>query len=52
MKHEKVMFLYGKLGNKRAAKLYCDLHKCYINNKNLFFKKYKCYRCRYRKEVE
>ena len=52
MKREKVLFLYGKIGYKDKARLYCDLHKCYLNRQHLFTKKFKCERCKYRRDVE
>ena len=51
MKEQKVMFLYGKIGKKKKAKLYCDLHKCYVNKQQLFTKNFKCEKCKYKKEV-
>lgn len=51
MKREKVIFLYGKLGYKDKAKLYCSLHKCYLNKQQLFAKKFKCQKCKHKKEV-
>lgn len=52
MKKEKVMFLYGKLNNKKRAKYYCELHKCYLSRQNLFTKKFKCEKCKHKKELE
>ena len=36
-KMKKLCSYIGKLGNKRTAKLYCDLHKCYINREKFIF---------------
>lgn len=47
----KVMFLYGKLGNKNAAKYYCELHKCFLNSQNIFEKQCKRKKCKYRRKV-
>lgn len=52
MKKEKVLFLYGKLRNKNKAILYCNLHKCYIDKHQLFEKKFKCKKCKHKKEIE
>ena len=52
MKREKVLFLYGKIAYKDKAVLYCDLHKCYLSKQQLFSKKFKCKKCKYKKEVE
>lgn len=51
-KNNKVLFLYGKLTNKNKAVLYCDLHKCFLNKRNLFEKKFRCKNCKYKKDVE
>lgn len=51
MKREKVLFLYGKINYKDKAKIYCDLHKCYLSKQQLFAKKFKCEKCKYKKEV-
>ena len=51
-KQEKVMFLYGKLGLKCKAVLYCSLHKCFVNRQQLFRKKFKCEKCKHSKNVE
>ena len=52
MKRHRVLFLYGKLGYKDKAKLYCKLHKCYLNKQQLFSKNFKCEKCKYKVEVE
>ena len=52
MKKEKVMFLYGKLKYKNKAKYYCELHKCYLSRQDLFMKKFKCEKCKHKKELE
>lgn len=52
MKKEKVLFLYGKIGYKSKAKLYCDLHKCYLTKQQLYSKKFRCEKCKHKKEVE
>lgn len=49
---EKSLFLYGKLRHKSKAVLYCSLHKCYLDKSQLFAKKFKCEKCKYRKDVE
>ena len=51
MKREKVLFLYGKIKYKDKAKIYCTLHKCYLSKQQLFAKKFKCEKCKYKKEV-
>lgn len=51
-KNNKVLFLYGKLANKKKAMLYCDLHKCFLNKRNLFEKKFRCKKCKHKKEIE
>lgn len=51
-KPQKVMFLYGKLGPKKRAVLYCSLHKCFISKQDLFRKKFKCEKCIHRKDAE
>lgn len=51
-KQKKVLFLYGRLRHKNKAVLYCDLHKCYLDKQQLFSKKFKCEKCKYRKDVE
>lgn len=51
-KQDKVMFLYGKLGMKSKAILYCSLHKCFINKQQLFSKNFKCKKCKHNKNVE
>lgn len=51
-KPEKVLFLYGKLGAKKRAVLYCSLHKCFISRQDLFRKNFKCERCIHRKDAE
>lgn len=51
MKEEMVMFLYGKIKNKRKALYYCELHKCYISKPQLFEKAFKCRKCKHSKEV-
>ena len=51
-KKEKVLFLYGKLGAKHKAILYCSLHKCFIDKHQLFGKKFKCEKCKHRKNIE
>ena len=51
-KQEKVMFLYGKLGPKRRAVLYCSLHKCFISKQDMYRKKFKCEKCIHRKDAE
>ena len=51
-KQEKVMFLYGKLGMKCKAVLYCSLHKCFLNKQQLFSKNFKCEKCKHSKHVE
>lgn len=51
-KQDKVMFLYGKLGSKNKAILYCSLHKCFINKQQLFEKKFKCLKCKHNKNIE
>lgn len=52
MKNEKVLFLYGKIGYKKKAELYCDLHKCYVNKRQLFEKKFRCKKCKHQRENE
>lgn len=52
MKNHKVLFLYGKLGLKSKAVLYCSLHKCFLNKQQLFGKNFKCEKCKYSKNVE
>lgn len=52
MKKHYEIFLYGKIRNKRYAKFYCKLHKCYISKQNLFEKKFKCEKCKYKEEVK
>lgn len=52
MKREKVLFLYGKIGYKDKAKYYCGLHKYYVSKKQLFAKKFKCKKCKHKKELE
>lgn len=47
----KVLFLYGKLRSKKKAVLYCELHKCYLDKGQLFSKKFKCEKCKHKKEV-
>ena len=49
--NNKVLFLYGKLAKKRAT-LYCSLHKCYLNKRNLIEKKFRCKKCKYKKEID
>ena len=49
MKKEKVLFLYGKVGYKEKAKVYCELHKCYLSKQQLFGKKFRCEKCKYGK---
>lgn len=51
-KQPKVLFLYGKLGNKKKAVLYCGLHKCFISRQDLFRKKFKCEKCMHKKNAE
>lgn len=51
-KPQKVLFLYGKLGQKKRAVLYCSLHKCFISKQDLFRKKFKCEKCIHRKDAE
>ena len=29
--NNEVLFLYGKMGYRKHAKLYCELHKCYVD---------------------
>lgn len=47
-----VLFPYGKLGKKRKAVLYCGLHKCFLSKQNLFAKKFKCNKCKHKKNIE
>lgn len=49
---EKVLFLYGKLSNKKKAVYYCVLHKCYLSKYNLIEKKFKCKKCKHSKGVD
>lgn len=51
-KSKKVLFLYGKLDKKNRAVYYCGLHKCYISKGNLFEKKFRCEKCKHKKEVQ
>lgn len=52
MKDEKVLFLYGKIGSKRKAMFYCNLHKCYVRKSQFFEKKFKCRNCKHSEEVK
>lgn len=52
MKNEKVLFLYGKVKYKNKAILYCGLHKCFLDKKQLFGKNFKCEKCKHSKNVE
>ena len=52
MKNHKVLFLYGKIGLKSKAVLYCSLHKCFLSKKDLFAKNFKCNKCKHRKNIE
>ena len=52
MKNEKVLFLYGKVKYKNKAILYCGLHKCFLDKKQLFSKNFKCNKCKYSRNVE
>ena len=51
MKNEKVLFLYGKLRNKKKAIFYCELHKCYIDKQDLFSKNFRCKKCIHKKNT-
>ena len=51
-KQDKVLFLYGRLRYKRKAVLYCDLHKCFVDKQQLFSKKFKCEKCKHRRDVD
>lgn len=50
-KNNKLLFLYGKLGNKNKAIYYCKLHKCYISKSNLIEKKFKCKKCKHKTDI-
>ena len=53
MKNEKkVLFPFGKLRNKNKAVIYCGLHKCFMSKGDLIAKKFKCNKCKHRREVE
>ena len=53
MKNEKkVLFPSGKLRNKNKAVIYCGLHKCFMSKGDLIAKKFKCNKCKHRREVE
>lgn len=45
------LFLYGKLRHKSKAVLYCTLHKCYLDIFQLREKKFKCNKCKHKKEI-
>ena len=45
------LFLYGKLDLKCNAVGYCDLHKCYLNDRNAHEKRCMKKGCKYFKEV-
>lgn len=47
----KVLFLYGKLGKYNKAKYYCELHKCYLSQSNLYEKKFRCEKCKHKKDL-
>lgn len=47
----KILFLYGKLGNKKQAIYYCSLHKCFLDRQNINEKKCKQKKCKYKKGV-
>lgn len=50
--NNEVLFLYGKMGYRKHAKLYCELHKCYVDIYQLRDKNFKCNKCKHKKEVE
>lgn len=52
MKRHKGLFLYGSIDYKDKAKLYCSLHKCFLNKQHLYKKKFKCEKCKHKKEVD
>lgn len=45
------MFLYGRLAGKHKAVAYCELHKCYLEPKDIAEKQCNKKRCKYRKEI-
>ena len=49
---ETALFLYGKLDFKRKARIYCTLHKCYLNGDNIKEKKCNYKKCRFRKKIK
>ncbi len=52
MKKNVVMCLYGKLREKNKTVAYCELHKCYLDRKDIKEKKCNFKKCKYRKEIE
>ena len=41
------LFLYGSRKNRCIAKGYCELHKCYLDGRNIRQKKCKIKKCKY-----
>ena len=52
MKHKRVLFLYGKLGKRNKAVYYCSLHQCFLSKGNLFEKRFRCEKCKHKKEID
>lgn len=50
-KTDQVMYLYGRIGERKYAIGYCDLHKCYIDKRNMLLKSFKCEKCKNFKEI-
>ena len=45
------IFLYGRLKKVHNAKVYCKLHKCYLEAKDITEKGCNKKKCKYKKEV-
>lgn len=50
--NSKVLFLFGKIKHINKAVFYCSLHKCYLSKSDLFTKKFKCKKCKHKKNLD
>ena len=51
-REERVMYLYGRLNERSKAVIYCKLHECYLEPKDVAEKRCNWKKCKYKEEIK